>query len=104
MKFIKPEMWLKEVFMCSINILLKSSNSKRESTLGYTLENRVKCKQVSLEIYSEEIFFRERFVKLSLTIFQFLVLPYSNRDVLQLQKLELNMTAYSSSSQHFSRP
>lgn len=44
-----PEMWLKEVFMCSINISLKSSNAKRKSPLRYALDNTVEKKQVRLQ-------------------------------------------------------
>jgi hypothetical protein len=38
-------MWLKEVFICSINILLKSGSAKRVKPLTLTVENSVEFKQ-----------------------------------------------------------
>lgn len=56
MKFINPEMWLKDIFICFISILLKNRNAKRERPLRYTLEKVVKFKQVRLSGGSRDLY------------------------------------------------
>lgn len=59
MKFIKPEMGLKELFTCPIKILLKSSSAKRETPLRYTLKITVEYKKVGLQDRSKDLLRRE---------------------------------------------